>query len=235
MQMHHRGIAMRVTTLAFVDDHPILLEGLVRIFSESRDFDVVGKGQTAADAVKIASTTSADIIVLDLNMPGDAFDAIKTISAGCPQTKVIAFTASVSIDHAVLALEAGAHGYVVKGATADELIHAIDAVMQGETFITQSFATRVITALRNASLRKLASQAIKLSVREEQIVRLLLKGKTNKEIANQLLISEKTVKHYMTILMQKLNARNRIEVVLAAQRLDNGTTYQNGSPFHLRN
>lgn len=228
-------MAVRPTTLAFVDDHPILLDGLVRIFSESTAFNIVGKGHTALDAVQIASTTNVDVIIIDLNMPGDVFDAIRTISAQRPETRIIAFTASMGIDHAVQALEAGASGYVLKGSTADELVRAIDTVVQGETFITQSFATRVITALRNASLRKLAAQAIKLSVREEQIVRLLLRGKTNKEIANQLQISEKTVKHYMTILMQKLNARNRIEVVLAAQRLDSGGAGQNGSPFHLRN
>ena len=78
----------------------------------------------------------------------------------------------------------------------------------------------MIVALRNASVRKLAAQAIRLSVREDQIVRLLLKGRTNKEIAAVLSISEKTVKHYMTILMQKLHARNRLEVVIQAQKME---------------
>ena len=92
-------------------------------------------------------------------------------------------------------------------------------MLTGETFITPSFATKVIVALRDASLRKLAARAIKLSIREDQIVKLLLRGRTNKEIANQLNISEKTVKHYMTLLMQKLNVRNRLEVIIAAQKL----------------
>ncbi|MEF9606103.1 response regulator transcription factor, partial [Paracoccus sp. PXZ] len=109
--------------------------------------------------------------------------------------------------------------YVIKGSTATDLAEAIRTVMRGETFVSHTFASKVIAALQNASLRKRALQAIRLNMREEQIVRLLLRGRTNKEIGQQLRISEKTVKHYMSILMQKLHARNRIEVVLAAQKL----------------
>lgn len=211
---------MNKVSIGFFDDHPILLEGLVNIFSRFNDFTIVGRGSTAADAVKAAMTRHLDVIVLDLAMPGDAFDAISTICLERPETKMIAFTASVGVDSAVRALDAGASGYVIKGSTAEELYGAIHAVLRGETFITQSFATKVISALRDATLRRAAAQAIRLSIREEQIVRLLLRGKTNKEIALRLSISEKTVKHYMTVLMQKLSARNRIEVVLAAQRLN---------------
>lgn len=224
---------MSRTAIAFIDDHPILLDGLSRIFSENDEFEVVATGTCVADMVRIAGECRAEVLVADLNMPGDAFEAIRKVSNDQPEVKIIAFTASVGIDQAVQALEAGASGFVVKGSTADELIDAIHAVTNGETFITQSFATKVITALRNASLRKMAAQAIRLSVREDQIVKLLLRGKTNKEIANQLHISEKTVKHYMTILMQKLNARNRIEVVLAAQRLDSVVPAPQG--FEYRN
>ena len=99
-----------------------------------------------------------------------------------------------------------------------ELIQAIMAVQTGETYITQSFASRVIAGLRDASLRRKAAEAVILSIRERQIVRLLMNGKTNKEIAIAIKISEKTVKHYMTALMQKLQVRNRVEVVIAAQK-----------------
>jgi len=100
-----------------------------------------------------------------------------------------------------------------------ELIQAVEAVRHGETYITHSFASQVIAALRNATLRRVAAEAARFSIREDQIVRLLLRGKTNKEIAVSLEIGEKTVKDYMTILMQKLNARSRLEVVIAAQKL----------------
>ena len=124
-----------------------------------------------------------------------------------------------SIFRRAFALTSSSNGYVLKGSSAQELIQAIEAVRHGETYITQSFASQVIAALRNASLRRVAAEAVRFSIREDQIVRLLLRGKTNKEIAIALKISEKTVKNYMTILMQKLNARNRLEVVIAAQAL----------------
>jgi DNA-binding NarL/FixJ family response regulator len=124
------------------------------------------------------------------------------------------------VDSAIRALDAGASGYVLKGSSAHELIQAIESVCRGETYITQSFASQVIAGLRNAGLRRAAAEAVRFSIREDQIVRLLLRGLTNKAIAISLKISEKTVKNYMTILMQKLNARNRLEVVIAAQKMN---------------
>lgn len=210
---------MNRISIAFVDDHPVLLEGLAHIFMEIDRFDVSATGKCASDAVEIMEKARPDVILLDLNMPGDALAAIARIQELSSQTRVIVFTASAGIDHAVRALEAGAMGYVLKGSTDEELLHAIDTVLAGNTFITPSFAGKVIAALRTDLTRRAAAQKIRLSVREDQIVRLLLLGHTNKEIARRLQISEKTVKHYMTLLMQKLQARNRVEVVLAAQEL----------------
>lgn len=210
---------MASADLALFDDHPVLLRGLAAILSECREFNVVGTGSCASDALSVATARNVDVAIVDLGMPGNVFEAIQSLRATSPDTKILVFTASVAIDHAVRALEAGAHGYVLKGGTIDELTDAIHAVMKGDTYLTQSFAVKVISALRNASARKAALQAARLSLREEQVVRLLLRGKTNREIADSLAISEKTVKHYMSILMQKLHARNRIEVVLAAQKL----------------
>lgn len=210
---------MRKISIAFFDDHPVLLDGLVSIFLETDRFKVVAKGKCATSAVEATKKSRPDVVLIDLNMPGDAFASIGIIREFSPETRIIAFTASAAIDHAVRALEAGAVGYVLKGSTDDELMQAIDTVLTGDTFITPSFASKVIAALRDISLRRTTIQKVRLSIREEQIVRLLLIGRTNKEIAQRLHISEKTVKHYMTLLMQKLQARNRVEVVLAAQVL----------------
>jgi DNA-binding NarL/FixJ family response regulator len=107
----------------------------------------------------------------------------------------------------------------------DELVHAVTAAIAGETYISRNFASRVLTALRSASVRKVTLDALKLSAREGQIVRLLLDGKTNREMSFDLGITERTVKHYMTILMQKLNARNRVEAVIAAQNLGRSAVF----------
>lgn len=207
-------------SIALVDDHPLLLSGIARMFEMDGGFDVVATGATADDAVEIASRYLPEVLILDLNLPGDAFAAIAAIVSQTDKTKVVAFTASTGIEFAVRALESGASGYLLKGSSADEVLRGVGAVCRGEIYITQGFAGKIISALRNASLRKIAAQAIKLSIREDQIVRLLLRGRTNKEIAISLGISEKTVKHYMTVLMQKLQVRNRLEVVIAAQRLE---------------
>ncbi|GGD42378.1 response regulator [Aureimonas glaciei] len=208
---------MTPTSIAFIDDHPILREGLVSIFSNYQNYAVVGSGASAADALTIAAEEHPDVLLIDLQMPGNVLDAIARIRLQSPSTIIMAFTASDRIDHAINTLEAGAHGYVLKGSTAGELTAAINSAMQGETFVTPSLASKMITALRLPTARDGGSPH--LSVREDQIIKLLLTGCTNKAIAARLSISEKTVKHYMTLLMQKLNARNRLEVVLAAQKL----------------
>lgn len=213
------GKSVEKISVACVDDHPVLLEGLQSIISETGKYSVVASGKCSSDAVEIANRAKPQVLILDLNMPGDVFHAIGVIREASPATRILAFTASAAIDHAVRALDAGATGYVLKGSNDEELMQAIEAVVAGETFITPSFASKVIAALRDVSAQGSAARKIKLSVREDQIVRLLLLGRTNKEIAQKLKISEKTVKHYMSLLMQKLQARNRVEVVLAAQEL----------------
>jgi len=152
--------------------------------------------------------------VIDLNMPGDPFECIRQIRRGEQETKVVVFTASSGLRHAIDALQAGANGYVLKGSPLDSLKEAIDAVMIGETYISKGFATKVIAALASPQ-----STGIKLSVREEQIVALLLDSRTNREIANHMNLSEKTIKNYMSLLMQKLNVRNRVGLVMAARTL----------------
>jgi len=200
-----------------VDDHPIMLEGMTESLSRLLDCQIVAKAACAGEALAAALRCRPDIVVLDLSIKGNAFETISNIVAACPGTRVVVFTGQAGVDSALKTLESGASGFVSKNSTAEELSRALRLVLAGETYITQGLAARVIAALRDSSLRKRAADAIRFSVREEQIVQLLLKGKTNKEIARQLAISEKTVKHYMSVLMQKLNARNRIEVVLAAQ------------------
>ncbi len=201
-------------TVAFVDDHPTLLEGIRAIFSRRPGYKVVATGSCCAEALGIALEYKPNVLLIDLNMPGDAFECIAQIRKASPETKVVAFTASSGINHAIDALQAGANGYVLKGSPLGSLMEAIDAVMSGDTYISKGFATKVIAALANPK-----ASGIKLSVREEQIVALLLESRTNREIANQMKLSEKTIKNYMTLLMQKLRVRNRVGLVMAAKSL----------------
>lgn len=210
---------MSPISIALVDDHPLMLSGVVNLFERNDDFVVVAKGTTADEALRINREFVPDVMVLDLFMPGNVFEVISEIVRTSRGSKVVAFTAMTGSDYAVRALNAGASGYILKGSSAEELIQGVRAAHCGETYITPSFACKVIEALRISSLRK-AGAPIKLSLREEQIVRLLLRGYTNRQISVGLGIGEKTVKNYMTILMQKLHARNRLEVLIAAQKLE---------------
>jgi len=150
----------------------------------------------------------------------DGVNAISEILTRNATIKVIALSSAQGADYAVRAIEAGARGYVLKRSSADEFIGAVNSVIDGEIFITPSFAATIMTALCDDRLRKRAARLVDFSIRENQIMRLLLRGQTNKEIAKTLAISDKTVKCYMTTVMQKLNARNRTEAVLAFQRVD---------------
>ncbi|MGK9053681.1 LuxR C-terminal-related transcriptional regulator [Neorhizobium petrolearium] len=208
-------------SVAFVDDHPILLAGLVSLYSGKDDLLVSAQGENAVDALRIAEENRPDVLVLDLNIPGDILATIEKIVRNCYPTKIIAFTETANIEMAIRVLHLGVCGYVLKGSTARDLHEAIRIVHGGNTFITPGFATKIILSMKASELHRRTRVEKRLSVREEQIVRYLMMGKTNREIAQMLDISEKTVKHYMTVLMQKLDARNRLEVVLAAQKLDN--------------
>jgi DNA-binding NarL/FixJ family response regulator len=211
-------------TIAVVDDHPLMIEAIESLLRRTKGFEVVGSGATAHDVVELCERIRPQVAVVDLSIPGDVYAAIESGLRISPETKIVAFTASTGVDSAIRALDAGASGYVLKGSNTAELIQAISSVQSGETYITQSFASRVIAGLRDASLRRKAAQAVILSIRERQIIRLLMNGKTNKEIAIAINIREKTVKHYMTVLMQKLQVRNRLEVVLAAQKFNERQT-----------
>lgn len=206
-------------SIAIVDDHPLLAEGIAAVLSRRKNYVVVETGMSVADIDGILSRWACDVLIVDLNMPGDVFNAIAGLRNDAPSCQVVVFTASTETEHAVKALGAGAAGYVLKGSSANELIDAVEAALRGEVYITPSFAAKVIGALNHKAAERQAVVSIKLSVREEQIVRLLLCGKQNREIAHSLDLSEKTVKSYMTNLMTKLRARNRLEVVIAAQKL----------------
>lgn len=213
--------------VAFVDDHQVLVEGLVSLYGAKDDLVVVGKGYSAADALRIVADAQPDVLVMDLSMPGDTFAAVEEITARFPQTRIVIFTASTTIQPTIDLLEAGIAGYVLKGSSSSELYEAIRMACRGETFVTPSFATKIIVSMKTAEIRRRSQPApARLHLREEQIVNCLLKGLTNREIGETLNISEKTVKYYMTSLLHKLNVRNRVQLVIAIKnRLGPKGTY----------
>ena len=213
------------TRIGFVDDHPTLLMGMTALFAAYPQFELVGTESSADGAVKLASEQRPDVLTMDLSMPGDVGAAISAVVEVSPKTRIIIFTAYADVDLALRALDAGAHGFVLKGRPAEELFEAIEVVRHGTLHISSDFSPRLLAGLRQRSRREREQDAAKLSPREQQLVDALFEAKSNKEIARELNLTEKTVKHYMTNLMNKLRVKNRLEVVLAIQRL--GAPYNN--------
>ncbi len=211
--------AVLPTRIAFVDDHPTLLMGIAALFSSDTRYSIVGTESSAGGAVALAGSQQPDIMTLDMSMPGDVFAAIRSISELSPLTRLIIFTAYADVDLALQALDAGAHAFVLKGRPSEDLFTAIDTVRTGGLYVSPDFSTKLIAGFRNRTRRERERSAAKLSSREQQLVQCLFEAKSNKEIARTLNLTEKTVKHYMTNLMNKLKVRSRLEVVLAAQRL----------------
>ncbi len=202
--------------LVLADDHPIFRDGLVSSIEETGEFEVVGVGGTADEAVSLAAEFNPDIALLDLSMPGNGVTAAQRISLQGTATNIAMLT--VSEDHAdvTAALQAGAKGYVLKGVSAIELRDILSRIAKGEAYVSPGLAAQVLTIMQShkpAELRPIDD----LTKREEDILKGVANGLSNREIGERLNIQEKTVKHYMTTILSKLQARNRVEAALIAQ------------------
>jgi DNA-binding NarL/FixJ family response regulator len=204
--------------IAIVDDHPALLMGLSGLLGNDGRYLIVGTGGTADEALELARTGQLDVLMLDLSMPGDAFATITEVAGFSPATKIIIFTAFAEVGLASRAIDAGAQGFVLKGRPLRELHEAIESVLAGNHFVSPGFSEKLYSEW-HARGGRVAADPIRLSPREAQLVQCLMEAMTNRQIAARLDLTEKTVKHYMTNLMNKLNVRSRLEVVLEARRL----------------
>ncbi len=203
-----------------VDDHPLFREGVIRTLSGEPDMTVIGEADTAAGAITKAREVLPDVILLDLKLPdASGLEVVSTLQQECPFSKVIVLTVVEDEDALLQALKRGARGYLLKGISGQELQQVVRAVASGETYVTPSMAGRLLAELTAPSAYRTAAGLIsELTERERAILDLVAQGKTNKEIAAQLFLSEKTVKHYMTNVLQKLQVRNRVEAALLAAR-----------------
>jgi DNA-binding NarL/FixJ family response regulator len=200
--------------IALVDDHPLLREGVASTLEAEPDIEVVGQGGNAEEALSLASDLLPDLIMLDVSMSGGGINAARTIAAACPVVKIVMLTVSEDEDDVLAALKVGARGYVLKGVSGPELVNS------GESYVTPSLAATLLGELREQHKEKKSAPdpLSELTSRERQILELVSTGRSNKEIADEIFLSEKTVKHYMTNILQKLQVRNRVEAALLAQK-----------------
>jgi two-component system, NarL family, nitrate/nitrite response regulator NarL len=207
-----------LATIAIVDDHPLYRAGLTAAFKGSPEFEVVAGGANLHHAIAIAQTHKPDMMILDINIPGQGLEAARLITQSFPVIKIIIMSVSDKVEHIIAALESGARGYLQKSAAAEDVFNCLRAVRKGERFIWPEIAAKILAA-REALPELVERPAVPLkprfTERELDVVNLLRDGKTNREIAERLAISEKTVKHHMSVIMQKLQVRNRVEATLA--------------------
>lgn len=206
--------------LVIADDHTLFREGLASIIGGNEDFEVVGQAGTMQEAVQLARDLLPDIILLDIYMPGGGLDAARIIADECPVTRIVILTSSEEDDHLIRALKIGARAYILKGVAARELFRILRAVSAGESYVPPMLAASLLLEMRESqSQQKQAAGPLdELTPREREILEGLAAGLSNKEIGEKLFLSEKTVKHYMTNILQKLQVRNRVEAALLAQK-----------------
>lgn len=203
--------------IILADDHPIFRDGLVYSIEETGTFTVVGVGNSADEAVALAAEHRPDVALLDLSMPGNGITAAARISQAGTARAVAMLTVSEDGADVTAAMQAGASGYVLKGVSAAELRDILAKIAAGEAHVSPGLAAQMLRIMQKEKVAK-RTLIDDLTKREEDILRGVAAGKSNKEIGHDLNVQEKTVKHYMTIILSKLQARNRVEAALIAQK-----------------
>lgn len=206
--------------VVIADDHPLFREGVAHSLAGEPDMAVVGQAASGEAALRLARDLTPDVLLLDIAMPGKSgLTAASEIAAACPATKIVMLTVSEHEDDLLAAFKAGARGYVLKGVSARELANVVRAVAGGEVYVSPALAAGVLVELTRG---RPTDPMDELTEREQETLRLVAEGLTNREIGERLSLAEKTIKHYMTNILGKLHVRSRVEAALLAARRGSG-------------
>ena len=208
---------MTKTRVVLVDDHEIVRLGLMALIDDQPDAEVVGEAGTADDAVRAVERLRPDVVLMDIRMPGEGgIEATHRITTQYPDTKVVILTSFADDELVVRAIRAGAVGYVLKQVGNEELLRAINAAARGEALLDPATTARLISRVRETE-RKVESDAFRdLSGRELDVLAEVARGKSNAEIGQALHLSEKTVRNYLSTVLEKLHLSNRVELAVYA-------------------
>jgi two-component system nitrate/nitrite response regulator NarL len=211
----------RKIRVGVVDDHALYRDGVIFALESETDMEIVAQGESAGDAFQIALDQSPDVLLLDMNMPGGGINAVAKIALRCPSTKTLMLTVVDDEDEVRSVLRKGARGYLLKGTGSSELVSAIRIISRGQSYVSPGFAARLIMSrgAEESEARDTTNRFPELSEREVQILLLIHRGLSNRLIGDELGLTEKTVKGYVTSIMEKLHVRNRVEAaIIAAER-----------------
>jgi DNA-binding NarL/FixJ family response regulator len=215
----NEGETIRVV---IVDDHALFRRGLDLVLSEEPDIKVVGEAADGIEAVHRAEEMAPDVVVMDVRMPrSTGIEAARRIRERLPDTKVIMLTVSDSEEDLYAAVKAGASGYLLKEISIEELADAVRAVARGHSLISPSMASKLLSefnALVQQAEERQRSLLPSLTDREVDVLKLVAKGLSNREISEELYISENTVKNHVRNILEKLHLHSRMEAVVYAMR-----------------
>ncbi len=212
------GPVSRTIHIVLVDDHAVVREGLAAVLGRHSDLEVVGEAGSASEAIEVTGKTQPDVVVMDIRMPGGSgIDACQEIVSRWPGVRLLVLT-SYADDEAVLAsITAGASGYVLKQVGSQGLVDAIRRVAAGGSLLDPGVTGRVLAEVRRTAAARDPELAL-LTLQERRILSLIAAGKTNREIAGEVYLSEKTVRNYTSGIFAKLKLANRAEAAAFAAR-----------------
>jgi DNA-binding NarL/FixJ family response regulator len=203
---------VRPLRLVVVDDHEVVRQGLVALLGRREAFQVVGEAGTAQEALSVVRRFRPDLVVMDVRLPdGSGIEACREIRSEMPEVRVIILTSYPDEEAVLSAIIAGASGYLLKQIRGRDLVNALEAVGRGESLLDPAVTEKVLERVRRIATGTYTDELAALTAQEQRILALVAEGKTNKEIASEVFLSDKTVKNYVSSILSKLNLERRAQ------------------------
>ena len=219
------GRAPVALTLLIVDDHEVVRQGLSAMLDRRPGLQVVAEAGTVAEAVDAARRYRPDLVIMDVRLPdGSGIEACRDIRAELPETRVVMLTSYPDEEAVIAAIIAGASGYLLKQVRARDLVAALEAVGRGESLLDPAVTGKVLERMRRIASSDQPDELAALTQQERKILAFVAEGMTNKEIAAQVFLSDKTVKNYVSSILAKLNLERRAQAAAYVARLKNHPT-----------
>lgn len=209
------------TTIIIADDHPIVRKALRNDLEKEADFTVLAEARDGEETVKLTAKLKPDVVIMDIGMPKlNGIEATRQVKAIHPDIIVLVLTVYDDVEHILGILESGADGYLTKNILVEDIIKSIHSIVAGETVLSPQVFQQILKyALRHSTKPVRLNTGVKLTARELDILQLIAKGISNKEIANELNISSRTVKSHMVDIFRKLDVSSRTEAVITSLRI----------------
>jgi two-component system response regulator DevR len=217
-------------SLLIVDDHEVVRQGLAALLGRRPEFHVIAEAGTVAEAIAAARKFRPDLVVMDVRLPdGSGIEACREIRVEFPETRVVMLTSYPDEDAVLSAIIAGASGYLLKQVRARDLVAALEAVGRGESLLDPAVTGRVLERVRRIATSDQPDELAQLTSQEQKILLLVAEGMTNKEIAAEVFLSDKTVKNYVSSILAKLNLERRAQAAAYMARMRSGGGGSSGS------